>query len=83
MTDEEAEARAKELFGSRAYVKHAKNGLLDIMLKDQERPDMPYLLGWGKTWEEALALAEIRAEWHPKPEHEEIKPQQLELWSTK
>jgi hypothetical protein len=64
MTFEQANAEAKRRYGPTAYVKISQNGLLDILVVQNDRKDMPYLLGWGRTWAEAFELAEIRAQWH-------------------
>ena len=58
----EADAKAKELHGPAAYAKENKNGLFDILIAIDK--DVPILLGWGHTWDDAFILAEKRAEWH-------------------
>ena len=63
MTDEQADAEAKQRWGSKAFVKRAANKSLDILIKTPH-PTTNILLGWGKTWTDAFTLAETRAEWH-------------------
>ena len=81
MNVSEAESKAKELYGPNAFVKESKNGLLDILFTDDRHPNLPYLLGWGHTWEETFAFAEIRVQWHDLSKLQKTK--QLDLFKEK
>lgn len=84
MNIEEAQAEAVRRWGPTTQAEINPNlGSCDILIgaPRAEWKGWPprTLLGWGETWEEALALAITRAEWHTFPKAENI-PKQLELW---
>jgi len=63
MNDQEADNRAKQLFGPRvSAIPNKHNDLLDIVISDYPVRNIFYLIGWGHTWEEALECAEARSQ---------------------
>ena len=64
MTIEEADAKAKELYGSQALAKFTAYGAPDIVIENDPFAGVNLSLGWGDTWEEAFAMAAERVEWH-------------------
>jgi len=66
MNAREAGKKARQLYGSKAFVKVNKNGLRDILLHVPMEKIIGELLGWGHTWEDAFQLAKKRAKRYEK-----------------
>lgn len=82
MTQDEADARAKALYGSKAFVKISHFGSCDIDIdqswtKDGKLYYQAWLIGWGATWEEAFNMAERK---YPDLKQKPAPPQQLKLF---
>lgn len=63
MNEADALAEAQRRWGPKAYTKISHDGAPEILVAEYTA-NLPVLLGWGRTWDEALALAITRAEWH-------------------
>lgn len=63
MTIDQANAKARELYGHRARALVNLNGLLDIVISESHGlKGVNMLLGWGSTWEEAFQRAQARTQ---------------------
>jgi hypothetical protein len=83
MTNEEADAKAKELYGPKAFAEEDKDFrvCLDTSWSEGKKfYKTARLLGWGETWEDAFALAEKRTTKNPAQLGRTHKPTQLELF---
>jgi hypothetical protein len=84
MTQDEADAKAKELYGPRAFVKISHFGAFDLMLdqswsEGKKQYYQAWLMGWSyASWEEAFNMAEQR---YPQAKIKPEPPRQLELFS--
>ena len=63
-----ADARAKSLYGSRAFAEEVKPGDFRVCIDESFQTGkkfhkMALLMGWGGSWEEAFEQAEIRKKW--------------------
>jgi len=70
MTDEEADQKAKELYGPKAMAEIDRGWFQIVVNEDLDGRWLPEfgplktLLGWGSSWESAFEMAETRNEWH-------------------
>jgi len=82
MTQDEANTRAKELYGPKAFVKINHFKACDILIdqswnEGKKRHEIAQVAGWGKTWEEAFEYAR-RNRFIKQPESAALR--QLELF---
>lgn len=60
MNKRQARTIVRKLYGIRADVKISRHGSKDVLLMNYTMPNVHMLLGWGKTWEEAIEHSKKR-----------------------